>query len=77
MTKGQYETTSALEGVSGLRRNSDDMGLEYGVLIDLNNKAKVKYILCDKQMCGGVYRLKQHIAHEANVWRGLLCISFL
>jgi hypothetical protein len=40
------------------------VGWEYGVLVDLNNKDKVKCILCDKQMCGGVYRLKQHIAQE-------------
>ena len=64
MTEGQSETASAPEGVSGLRRNSDDLGWEYGVLVDINNKDKVKCILCDKQMCGGVYRLKQHIAQE-------------
>jgi hypothetical protein len=65
MTEGQSEeTTSAPEGVSVLRRNSDDVGWEYGALVDINNKDKVKCILCDKQMCGGVYRLKQHIAQE-------------
>ncbi|XP_035820145.1 uncharacterized protein [Zea mays] len=65
MTEGQSEETgSAPEGVSVLRRNSDDVGWEYGVLVDVNNKDKVKCILCDKQMCGGVYRLKQHIAQE-------------
>jgi hypothetical protein len=62
--EGQSESASAPEGVSGLRRNSDDVGWEYGVLVDINNKDKVKCILCDKQMCGGVYRLKQHIAQE-------------
>jgi hypothetical protein len=61
MTEGQSETSSALEGVSRLRRNSDDVGWEYVVLVDIN-KDKVKCILCEKQMCGGVYRLKQHIA---------------
>jgi hypothetical protein len=65
MTEGQSEeTASAPEGVSVLRRNSDDVGWEYGVLVDVNNKDKVKCILCDKQMCGGIYRLKQHIAQE-------------
>jgi hypothetical protein len=64
MTEGQSETASAPEGVSGLRRNSDDVGWEYGVLVDLNNKDKVKCIWCDKQMCEGVYRLKQHIGQE-------------
>ena len=43
MTEGQSEeTTSAPEGVSVLRRNSDDVGWEYGVLVDVNNKDKVK-----------------------------------
>jgi hypothetical protein len=50
MTEGQSETASAPEGVSGLRRNSDDVGWEYGVLVDINNKDKVKCILRDKQM---------------------------
>jgi hypothetical protein len=59
MTEGQSEeTASAPEGVSVLRRNSDDVGWEYGVLVDINNKDKVKCILCDKQMCGGVYRVE-------------------
>jgi hypothetical protein len=47
-----------------LRRNSDDVGWEYGVLVDPNNKDKVKCKLCDKVMFGGIYRLKQHIAQE-------------
>jgi hypothetical protein len=39
MTEGQSEeTTSAPEGVSVLRRNSDDVGWEYGALVDINNK---------------------------------------
>jgi len=63
-TEGQSETASGTEGATVLRRNSDDVGWEYGVLVDPNNKDKVKCILCDKQMFGGVYRLKQHIAQE-------------
>ena len=63
-TEGQSETASGTEGATVLRRNSDDVGWEYGVLVDPNNKDKGKCILCDKQMFGGVYRLKQHIAQE-------------
>jgi len=63
-TEGQSETASGTEGATVLRRNSDDVGWEYGVLVDPNNKDKVKCIPCDKQMFGGVYRLKQHIAQE-------------
>ena len=38
------------EGANLLRRNSDDVGWEYGVLVDANNKDKVKCKLCDKVM---------------------------
>jgi rRNA maturation protein Nop10 len=51
-------------GATILRRNSDDVGWECGVLVDANNKDKVKCKLCDKVMQGGIYRLKQHVAHE-------------
>jgi len=47
-----------------LKRNSDDVGWEYGVLVDANNKDKVKCKLCDKEMRGGIHRLKEHLAHE-------------
>ena len=47
-----------------LKMNSDDVGWEYGVLVDASNKDKVKCKLCDKEMKGGIYRLKEHLAHE-------------
>ena len=34
-----------------LKRNSDDVGWEYGVLVDANNKDKVKCKFCDKVKC--------------------------
>jgi len=46
-----------------LKRNSDDVGWEYGVLIDAQNKDKVKCKFCGHQSTGGVYRLKQHVAN--------------
>ena len=45
------------EGVNLLKTNSDDVGWEYGVLVDANNKDKVKCKFCDKEMRGGIYRL--------------------
>ena len=40
------------------------MGWQYGILVDPNNKDKVKCKFCDKVMQGGIYRLKQHVAHD-------------
>jgi len=56
-------TTEALpapetEGANLLRRNSDDVGWEYGVLVDANNKDKVKCKLCDKVMQEGIYKMQ-------------------
>ena len=63
-TKSDAATGTGTEGGNVLKRNSDDVGWEYGVLVDPNNKDKVKCILCDKVIFGGVYRLKQHVAGE-------------
>ena len=46
-----------------LKRNSDDVGWEYGVLVDAQNKDNVKCKFCGHQSTGGVYRLKQHVAN--------------
>ena len=43
------------ERVNLMRWNSDDVGWEYGVLVDANNKDKVKCKLCDKVMQEGIY----------------------
>lgn len=45
-----------------LKRKSNDLGWEYGVLVDPNNLDKIKCLLCDKVIRGGIYRMKQHIA---------------
>ncbi|CAD6244450.1 unnamed protein product [Miscanthus lutarioriparius] len=52
------------EATNLLKRNSDDVGWEYGVLVDASNKDKVKCKLYDKEMRGGIHRLKEHLAHE-------------
>jgi hypothetical protein len=51
------------------------VGWEYGALVDLNNKDKVKCILCDKQKCGGVYQLKQHIAQKGKNVKKCQCMK--
>ncbi|CAD6340557.1 unnamed protein product [Miscanthus lutarioriparius] len=62
-TEGALGEGENSESANLLKRNSDDVGWEYGVLVDPNNKDKVKCKLC-KEMRGGIYRLKQHLAHE-------------
>ncbi|KAL1207419.1 hypothetical protein V5N11_007013 [Cardamine amara subsp. amara] len=47
-----------------LKRNSDDVGWEYGILCDPKSPDKVKCKLCGKEFSGGVYRMKEHIAHK-------------
>jgi hypothetical protein len=50
-----------------LKRNSDDVGWEYGVLVDPQNKEKVWCLLCGHLSSGGIYRLKQHVGHVGSV----------
>ena len=63
-TPEEAAAATETEGANVLRRNSDDVGWEYGVLVDANNKDKVKCKFRGKVMQGGIYRLKQHVAHE-------------
>ncbi|XP_056850680.1 uncharacterized protein LOC108824656 [Raphanus sativus] len=46
-----------------LKRNSTDVGWEFGVLCNPKNVDKVKCKLCGKEFSGGIYRMKEHIAH--------------
>ena len=46
-----------------LKRNSNDVGWEYGILCDPKNPDRVKCKLCLKEMSGGVYRIKEHVGH--------------
>jgi hypothetical protein len=50
-----------------LKRNSDDVGWQYGVLVDPLNKEKVWCLLCGHCSSGGIYRLKQHVGHVGSV----------
>ncbi|CAB4311508.1 unnamed protein product [Prunus armeniaca] len=51
------------ESSSSLKRASSDVGWEFGVLADPTNLDKLKCKLCGKLVSGGVYRIKQHVAH--------------
>ncbi|GJU68505.1 putative transcription factor/ chromatin remodeling BED-type(Zn) family protein [Tanacetum coccineum] len=44
------------------KRNSKDIGWEYGVIPDPRNPDRIKCTLCEKLVSGGITRLKQHIA---------------
>lgn len=44
-----------------LKRKSDDVGWKYGDLENENKLERVKCNKCDKEMGGGINRLKQHI----------------
>jgi hypothetical protein len=55
-------TAAATEPVI-LKRNSDDVGWQYGVLVDPLNKEKVRCLLCGHCSSGGIYRLKLHVGH--------------
>jgi hypothetical protein len=45
--------SAVTEATNLLKRNSDDVGWEYGVLVDANNKDRVRCKLCKKEMDGG------------------------
>ncbi|KAF0889163.1 hypothetical protein E2562_022434 [Oryza meyeriana var. granulata] len=45
-----------------LKRNSDDIGWDCGVLVNPNNLNLIKCKLCGQEVSAGIYRLKLHIA---------------
>nr|KAJ0213313.1 hypothetical protein LSAT_V11C400196650 [Lactuca sativa] len=57
-------TTSIGSTTTGAhKRNSNDVGWEYGVIPDKSNMDRLKCTLCGKVFGGGIFRMKQHIAH--------------
>ncbi|KAM7483627.1 hypothetical protein LguiB_008210 [Lonicera macranthoides] len=62
-TSSAASNSTSAEASAISKRDSDNIGWDYGTLISLANKDKVKCKLCGKEMSGGVYRIKQHIAH--------------
>ncbi|KAH7855259.1 hypothetical protein Vadar_022975 [Vaccinium darrowii] len=43
---------------------SDDIWWKFGIMVEKNNRSRVKCKLCDKVMSGGITRLKEHLAHK-------------
>jgi hypothetical protein len=64
---GLTSLTAATTAPVILKRNSDDVGWKYGVLVDPLNKEKVRCLLCGHCNSGGIYRLKQHARHVESV----------
>jgi hypothetical protein len=64
MSEMNVAATSQEENV--LKRKSDDVGWEYGSLVDPSQPDKVKCMFCNHVSTGGVYCLKQHVAHVGN-----------
>ncbi|XP_052177734.1 uncharacterized protein LOC127791759 [Diospyros lotus] len=63
MSDGTRSTGASSDAASVFKRKSNDIGWEYGMLIDPKNMDKVKCKLCGKIMSGGVYRIKEHIGN--------------
>ncbi|CAL1401155.1 unnamed protein product [Linum trigynum] len=55
-------TASTVENANSLKRKSDDIGWEYGKLIDPNNKDRIMCNFCKNVNTGGINRFKKHIA---------------
>ncbi|KAL6192034.1 hypothetical protein ACLB2K_038421 [Fragaria x ananassa] len=62
-TTSSEGSNAMLEIDTSLKRNSEDVGWEFGALVNPSNVDKVKCKLCGKALSGGIHRLKQHIAH--------------
>ncbi|TVU05798.1 hypothetical protein EJB05_48981 [Eragrostis curvula] len=58
-------TQTAAEGAQEenvLKRKSDDIGWENGLLVDPKDK-EIRCLICGYLSSGGIYCLKQHVAH--------------
>jgi hypothetical protein len=64
---GVTSLTVAAAALAVLKRNSDDVGWEYEVLVGPLNKEKVRCLLCGHCSSGGIYHLKQHVGHVGSV----------
>jgi hypothetical protein len=49
------------------KRNSDDLGWEWGFNPDPDDKTRVKCLLCGHESTGGINRFKHHLGHVGNV----------
>ncbi|KAF7135096.1 hypothetical protein RHSIM_Rhsim08G0134200 [Rhododendron simsii] len=58
----EVASNAATNNSTALKRASNDMGWEYGILVDPTNLDKIQCKLCGKIMSSGISRLKKHIA---------------
>ncbi|CAE5959162.1 unnamed protein product [Arabidopsis arenosa] len=66
-----YSTSNFSPGTSLLKRNSNDVGWEYGILYDSKNPDRVKCKLCGKEMGGAILEAKnkkRKMKREADVF---------
>ncbi|GJU40932.1 putative transcription factor/ chromatin remodeling BED-type(Zn) family protein [Tanacetum coccineum] len=61
-TPQSKESTASTDVTHPRKRNSNDVGWEFGIMADPNDPDKVQCLKCKKVVSGGVYRIKQHIA---------------
>jgi hypothetical protein len=64
---GVTTLTTAAKDMFVLKRNLDDVGSEYGVLVDPLNKEKVPCSLCGHCSSGVIYCLKEEIASQQHM----------
>ncbi|CAN6245192.1 unnamed protein product [Urochloa humidicola] len=62
MSSAASNPSSSTSKPISLKRNSEDIGWDYGVLVDPSNLNLIKCKLCGLQVSAGIYRLKLHIA---------------
>jgi len=62
MSSAASNPSSSTSKPMPLKRNSDDIGWDYGVLVDPNNLNLIKCKLCGQEVTAGIYRFKLHIA---------------
>ncbi|CAH8255842.1 unnamed protein product [Arabidopsis lyrata] len=68
MASSSATDSTSVPETTNLQRKSNDVGWEFGMLINPNNLDKMKCKLCGKEFSGGIYRLKQHVARiQGNV----------
>ncbi|KAI8543162.1 hypothetical protein RHMOL_Rhmol08G0196200 [Rhododendron molle] len=61
MDPAHFPSTEASNSELVLKRNSNDVGWDYGVIVDVKNKDRLRCILCGNPYTGGVNRMKKHI----------------
>jgi hypothetical protein len=62
MSSAASNPSSTLVDKPPLKRNSDDIGWEYGILVNPADLNVIKCNLCSMVVKAGIYRLKLHIA---------------